>query len=242
MGDNSDRLVLEASWKSRLQDEFSSEYMLQLREFLLARKRAGAEIFPTGKNYFHAMDLTPFDAVKVVVLGQDPYHGPGQAHGLCFSVLPGVRVPPSLVNIYKEIRNDLGVEPPDHGYLASWARQGVFLLNSVLTVERGQAGAHQGRGWEQFTDRIVALLSEQREGLVFLLWGSYAQRNGVACVQTRPSGRPARQSFPLPRRFQPAPRPAPVSLLDRRFPHAPHRPGSADADQNPRNPSLQSRA
>ena len=177
MGDNSDRLVLEASWKSR-QDEFSSEYMLQLREFLLARKRAGAEIFPTGKNYFHAMDLTPFDAVKVVVLGQDPYHGPGQAHGLCFSVLPGVRVPPSLVNIYKEIRNDLGVEPPDHGYLASWARQGVFLLNSVLTVERGQAGAHQGRGWEQFTDRIVALLSEQREGLVFLLWGSYAQRKG----------------------------------------------------------------
>ncbi len=178
MSSEKDRLSMEASWKLRLQGEFKLPYMQELRSFLLLRKRAGAEIYPSGGNYFRAMELTPFDAVKVVILGQDPYHGPGQAHGLCFSVMPGVRVPPSLDNMYKEIENDLGVVPAKHGFLESWANQGVFLLNSVLTVERGNAGAHQGKGWERLTDKIVSLLSDQRDGLVFLLWGSYAQRKG----------------------------------------------------------------
>ncbi len=178
MSSENTRLVMEASWKSRLQDEFQLAYMQELRSFLLQRKHAGAQIYPAGNHYFRAMELTPFDAVKVVILGQDPYHGPGQAHGLCFSVLPGVAVPPSLANMYKEIKNDLGIAPTRHGFLESWAQQGVFLLNSVLTVERGNAGAHQGRGWERLTDRIVSLLSAERDGLVFLLWGSYAQRKG----------------------------------------------------------------
>jgi len=178
MSSEKDRLNMEASWKLRLQGEFQLSYMQDLRSFLLQRKRAGAEIYPAGGNYFRAMELTPFDAVKVVILGQDPYHGPGQAHGLCFSVMPGVRVPPSLDNMYKEIQNDIGVARAKHGFLESWANQGVFLLNSVLTVERGSAGAHQGKGWERLTDKIVSLLSEQRDGLVFLLWGSHAQRKG----------------------------------------------------------------
>ncbi len=178
MSTENDRLTMEASWKARLQSEFQLPYMQALRDFLLERKRAGAVIYPPGSHYFQAMTLTPFDKVKVVILGQDPYHGPGQAHGLCFSVLPGVAVPPSLVNIYKEIASDLGIEPAKHGFLESWAQQGVFLLNSVLTVERGNAGAHQGKGWERLTDRIVSLLSDERDGLVFLLWGSYAQRKG----------------------------------------------------------------
>ena len=135
-------------------------------------------IYPPGKLIFNALDSTPFDRVKVVILGQDPYHGPGQAHGLCFSVPKGVPAPPSLVNIYKEIQNDLGLTPPGHGNLQSWADQGVLLLNAVLTVERGQASAHQGKGWERFTDRIVAELNQGREKLVFLLWGSYATRKG----------------------------------------------------------------
>ena len=175
---SNDRLKLEESWKRRLKPEFESTYMLELRQFLLERKRAGALIYPEGSHYFRAMELTPFDAVKVVILGQDPYHGPGQAHGLCFSVLPGVAVPPSLQNMYKELANDVDFSAPSHGYLESWASQGVFLLNSVLTVERGSAGAHQGKGWEQLTDKIVSLLSAERDGIVFLLWGSYAQRKG----------------------------------------------------------------
>lgn len=178
MNNTNDRLTMEASWKGRLQDEFQLPYMQELRNFLLERKRAGALIYPPSNHYFRAMELTPFDAVKVVVLGQDPYHGPGQAHGLCFSVLPGVAMPPSLVNIYKEMGNDLGIAPQRHGFLEPWAQRGVFLLNSVLTVERGSAGAHQGKGWERLTDKIVSLLSDERDGLVFLLWGSYAQRKG----------------------------------------------------------------
>ena len=178
MKNTNDRLEMEPSWKARLQDEFQLPYMEALRSFLLERKRVGAQIYPAGSHYFHSMKLTPFEAVKVVILGQDPYHGPGQAHGLCFSVMPGVSVPPSLVNLYKEIKNDLGIAPAGHGFLESWARQGVFLLNSVLTVERGRAGAHQGKGWERLTDKIVSLLSDECEGLVFLLWGSYAQRKG----------------------------------------------------------------
>lgn len=158
--------------------------MNELRQFLLERKRAGATIYPPGPRIFNALDSTPFDAVKVVILGQDPYHGPNQAHGLCFSVRDGVALPPSLVNICKEIGDDVGgIEPgqmPTSGNLQCWADQGVLLLNAVLTVERGRAGAHQGKGWERFTDRVVAELNEGRDGLVFMLWGSYAQKKGAA--------------------------------------------------------------
>lgn len=172
-------IQLEASWKSRLAGEFEQDYMQQLRDFLLQRKRAGATVYPPGGEIFNALNSTSFEQVKVVILGQDPYHGPGQAHGLCFSVKPGVRPPPSLQNIYRELEDDLGVAPARHGYLQSWADQGVLLLNAVLTVERGQAGAHQGKGWERFTDQIVQRLDQDRDGLVFLLWGAPAQRKGA---------------------------------------------------------------
>jgi uracil-DNA glycosylase len=152
--------------------------MQQLRAFLLREKQAGKKIFPPGKLIFNALNSTPFEQVKVVILGQDPYHNPGQAHGLCFSVLPGVAPPPSLLNIYKELQRDVGFVPPGHGCLTSWAEQGVLLLNSVLTVEAFKAGSHQGKGWERFTDRIVSTLNEQQENLVFMLWGSYAQKKG----------------------------------------------------------------
>ena len=172
-------IQLEASWKSRLEAEFEKPYMLQLREFLLARKRTGAVIYPPGPKIFNALNSVPFDQVRVVILGQDPYHGPGQAHGLCFSVRLGVPTPPSLLNIFREMESDLGIAPPDHGYLQPWAQRGVLLLNAVLSVERGAAGSHQGKGWEQFTDRIVGLLNEERDGLVFMLWGSYALKKGA---------------------------------------------------------------
>ena len=174
------RVRLDPSWKERLTDEFSASYMQKLRAFLLERKAQRRIVYPPGAQIFAALDATPFDAVKVVILGQDPYHGPGQAHGLCFSVVRGVPAPPSLKNIFQEIDTDLGIPPPAHGCLEHWARQGVLLLNAVLTVERGQAGSHQGKGWEQFTDRVVALLAAQRENLVFLLWGAHAQRKGQA--------------------------------------------------------------
>jgi uracil-DNA glycosylase len=173
-----DRVRLEPGWKSRLAAEFESPYMQALRDFLVAERRAGKTLYPPAPRIFAALDATPFDQVKVVVLGQDPYHGPGQAHGLCFSVLPGVPVPPSLENIFAEQQRDLGLPRPDHGWLMPWAQQGVLLLNAVLTVERGLAGSHQGKGWERFTDAVVARLNEEREGLVFLLWGSYAQAKG----------------------------------------------------------------
>lgn len=176
---------LEPSWKARLEGEFSKDYMINLRNFLIERKRARAVIYPPGEKIFNALNSTPFDQVRVVVLGQDPYHGPGQAHGLCFSVQLGVPTPPSLLNIFKEIENDLGLPSPDHGYLKHWAEQGVLLLNAVLTVERGLAGAHQGRGWEQFTDQIVRLLNAEREGLVFLLWGNYALKKGSVIDRNR---------------------------------------------------------
>jgi len=179
-----DRIKLEPSWKARIGDWLQRPEMRELSSFLRQRKAAGARIYPPGPQIFSAFDATPFDAVKVVILGQDPYHGPGQAHGLCFSVLPGVPVPPSLVNIYKEINVDLGIPPPDHGCLLPWARQGVLLLNAVLTVEEGRAGAHQGKGWEGFTDHAIETLAREREGLVFLLWGSYAQAKGKV-IDTR---------------------------------------------------------
>jgi uracil-DNA glycosylase len=152
---------------------------------LLERKRQGAVIYPPGDLIFNAMNSTPFDSVKVVILGQDPYHGPGQAHGLCFSVKEGIAVPPSLINIYKELASDLGVDPPRNGNLQHWADQGVLLLNAVLTVERGKAGAHQGKGWERFTDRVIAELNENRDGLVFMLWGSYAMKKGAMIDRER---------------------------------------------------------
>jgi uracil-DNA glycosylase len=174
------QVTLESSWLEVLAPEFEKPYMTELRQFLVAEKKNGKVIFPKGSEYFNALDSTPFDKVKVVILGQDPYHGPGQAHGLCFSVQQGVQSPPSLQNIFKEISNeypDRGVKFP-HGNLTGWAEQGILLLNAVLTVERARAASHQGRGWETFTDQIVAELSQRRESLVFMLWGSYAQKKG----------------------------------------------------------------
>lgn len=153
--------------------------MRQLRVFLQQEKSLGKEIYPSGDEIFNALNATKFDSVKVVILGQDPYHGPGQAHGLCFSVRQGVRVPPSLKNIYKELAADISFIPPQHGCLDYWAQQGVLLLNSVLTVEAGNAASHQGKGWEIFTDRVVELLNARCAGLVFVLWGSYAQKKGA---------------------------------------------------------------
>ncbi|WP_420408962.1 uracil-DNA glycosylase [Hoeflea sp.] len=169
-------IQLEESWKAALMGEFESSYMANLKAFLKEQYAAGKAIFPKGSEYFRALDLTPLDHVKVVILGQDPYHGDGQAHGLCFSVRPGVRVPPSLVNIYKEIEDDLGIKPPRHGFLEPWAEQGVLLLNSVLTVERGLAASHQGRGWERFTDQVIGKVNALDHPVVFMLWGSYAQK------------------------------------------------------------------
>ena len=171
-------IKMEPSWKRELIEEFSEPYMQELRAFLKKEIESGKKIYPKPSEWFAAFDHTPFEKVKVVILGQDPYHGPGQAHGLCFSVRPGVQPPPSLVNIYKELKSDLGIQPPDHGYLISWADQGVLLLNSVLTVRQGQAASHQKKGWEKFTDKAIRLLAEKRENLVFVLWGSYAQKKG----------------------------------------------------------------
>jgi uracil-DNA glycosylase len=173
-----DRVRLEPTWKARVGSVFEQPQMVALADFLRAEKRAGKVIYPPGPQIFAALDSTPFDAVKVVILGQDPYHGPGQAHGLCFSVRPGVPTPPSLDNIFKEIQRDLGIARPDHGCLLPWAQQGVLLLNAVLTVERGLAGSHAGKGWEGFTDACIDALNRERENLVFLLWGSYAQAKG----------------------------------------------------------------
>ncbi len=170
---------LEPSWLGPLADEFGQPYMLQLKEFLRQEKRGGVSVFPPGPEIFNAFAHTPLHKVKVVILGQDPYHGPGQAHGLCFSVRPGVAIPPSLQNIYKEIQRDLGIAPPGHGNLTAWADQGVLLLNSVLTVAANRAASHQGKGWETFTDRVVDLVNRERENVVFMLWGSYAQRKGA---------------------------------------------------------------
>ncbi|WP_372964780.1 uracil-DNA glycosylase [Marinobacter sp.] len=165
-------------WDEWLSEEFRQPYMQHLAAFLAAEEQAGKVLFPAQKYCFNALNSTPLDKVKVVILGQDPYHGPGQAHGLSFSVRPGVRIPPSLVNIFKEIHQDLGIAPPDHGCLQPWAEQGVLLLNAVLTVEQGNAGVHQGKGWEAFTDRVIEVINQHREGVVFLLWGSYARKKG----------------------------------------------------------------
>ncbi len=177
---NSDRIALEASWKARLAGEIEKPYMQNLRSFLKREKAAGKKIFPKGDEFFAALNATPFDQVKVVLLGQDPYHGPGQAHGLCFSVRPNVAIPPSLRNIYLELKNDLGVATPRHGCLLDWTKQGVLLLNATLSVEAGRAASHQGQGWEAFTDAVVDKLNRERKNLVFVLWGSSAQKKGAA--------------------------------------------------------------
>jgi len=167
---------LHQDWLEPLKAEFDSPYMADLRAFLVAEKAAGKRIFPRGGDWFRALDLTPPQDVRVVILGQDPYHGEGQAHGLCFSVRPGVKVPPSLVNIYKELKADLDIDPPRHGFLEHWAKQGVLLLNNVLTVEMGLAASHKGRGWERFTDAVVARVDASERPTVFMLWGSHAQK------------------------------------------------------------------
>jgi len=170
--------IIEDSWKKLLSEEFDAPYFEELKAFLLEEKKR-YKIYPAGNNIFEAFNLTPFSEVKVVVLGQDPYHGAGQAHGLCFSVPDGVKPPPSLVNIYKELYNDLGVPPSSSGNLSSWAKQGVLLLNATLTVRAAQAGSHQKKGWETFTDAVIKALNNKKEGLVFLLWGNYAQAKGA---------------------------------------------------------------
>lgn len=167
---------LHSSWLEPLGSEFEEPYVRELRQFLVAERQRGRTIYPRPANWFRALDLTPLDRVRVVILGQDPYHGPGQAHGLCFSVPPGVRPPPSLVNIFKELESDLGIRPSPHGFLEHWASQGVLLLNSVLTVEMGRAASHRERGWERFTDAVVRLVNARAEPVVFMLWGSYAQK------------------------------------------------------------------
>jgi len=178
-------IKLNDSWRVPLQPEFDAPYMQALRCFLVAEREAGKTIYPKGNEWFAALDLTPLDKVRVVILGQDPYHGEGQAHGLCFSVRKGVRPPPSLVNIYKEMQSDLGLAPPAHGNLQAWAEQGVLLLNAVLTVEAGRAAAHQGKGWEQFTDAIIRLLNAEVRPLVFILWGNYAQKKAAFVDRSR---------------------------------------------------------
>ena len=175
---------IEESWKSQLHDEFNKPYFNQLVQFV-KEEYSSKTIYPPSKMIFNAFNYTPFNKVKVVIVGQDPYHQPNQAHGLCFSVNDGIRIPPSLVNIYKEINLDLGTPIPTSGNLERWAKQGVLLLNATLTVREGAAGSHQGKGWEQFTDSVIDLLSKNRNDLVFMLWGSYAQKKGANIDQKK---------------------------------------------------------
>lgn len=186
---------IEASWKLRLQEEFDKPYFGRLAAFVKDEYRHHT-VFPPGKQLFHAFNTCPFDRVKAVILGQDPYHEPGQYYGLCFSVLDGVPFPPSLVNIFKEIENDLGKPVPQSGRLERWSEQGVLLINSILTVRAHQAGSHRGKGWEEFTDAVIRRLNDERDNLVFMLWGSYAQKKGAFidrrkhCVLTAPHPSP----------------------------------------------------
>ena len=168
----------DRGWLEQLGQEFQQPYMQALADFLATEEAAGKTLFPARRHIFNALNSTPLERVSVVILGQDPYHGPGQAHGLSFSVKPYVPKPPSLLNIFKEIQNDLSIQPPDHGCLQTWAEQGVLLLNTVLTVTQGNAGAHQGQGWESFTDQVIDLVNRERDGVVFILWGSHARKKG----------------------------------------------------------------
>lgn len=175
---------IDESWKSNLYNEFNSSYFLELKKFLQEEKQK-YKLFPPGNKIFAAFNYTPFDKVKVVIIGQDPYHGYGQANGLCFSVSSGIKPPPSLINIFKEINADIGIPIPSHGNLEKWAQQGVLLLNATLTVRENQAGSHQNRGWETFTDRAIACLSEKKLGLIFLLWGNFAQAKEILIDKTK---------------------------------------------------------
>jgi uracil-DNA glycosylase len=177
--------AIPESWRAVLEPVLATPEARRLGGFLKAEEAAGKQVYPPQGTRLAALELTPLDAVKAVILGQDPYHGPGQAHGLCFSVKPGVQVPPSLQNIFKEIRDELGHPIPRHGHLTAWADQGVLLLNSVLSVECGRAASHQGMGWETFTDRVIDLVNRECEGVVFMLWGSYAQRKGAIIDRER---------------------------------------------------------
>lgn len=187
--------ILKNDWLEHLEEEFSKDYYIQLRKFLVEEYRTKT-IYPDMYDIFNALHYTPFSSVKAVILGQDPYHGPGQAHGLCFSVKPGVPAPPSLVNIFKEMRDDLGLPIPNHGCLVSWAKQGVLLLNTVLTVRAGQANSHKGMGWETFTDRVIESLNKKEEPVVFLLWGSHAQSK--AALITNPKHHLIKSPHPSP--------------------------------------------
>lgn len=175
---------IEASWKEALMPEFSKEYFIHLTDFV-RKEYHETTVYPPGKLIFNAFNLCPFDKVKVVIIGQDPYHGPGQAHGLCFSVNDGIQPPPSLVNIFKEINNDLGKPIPQSGNLTRWAEQGVLLLNATLTVRAHLAGSHQRKGWEEFTDEVIRKLAEEKNNLVFILWGAYAQKKGAFIDRNR---------------------------------------------------------
>ncbi|WP_267389427.1 uracil-DNA glycosylase [Sphingomonas sp. GC_Shp_3] len=185
----SDQITLHSAWLAALRGELDSPYMAALRCFLADEKAAGARVFPKSEDWFRALDLTPPEEVRVVILGQDPYHGEGQAHGLCFSVQPGVRTPPSLVNIYKELHADLGIVRADHGFLEHWAKQGVLLLNSVLTVRMGAAASHQGKGWERFTDAVIRVVAASPNPVVFMLWGNYAQKKAAFIDDVSRGGR-----------------------------------------------------
>jgi uracil-DNA glycosylase len=181
----SDNVNIDPSWKKELAREFEQPYFAEIKQFILAEKQKGKPIYPPGSQIFNAFNLTPFDKVKVVILGQDPYHGPGQAHGLSFSVPAGIKPPPSLVNIFKEIKSDLGIDQPSHGNLESWAKQGVLLLNAVLTVNDSEAASHKNAGWEKFTDAVIKTISDRREHIVFILWGRFAQNKEILIDTTK---------------------------------------------------------
>ncbi|HCI58876.1 MAG TPA: uracil-DNA glycosylase, partial [Bacteroidetes bacterium] len=174
----SSQIKIEESWRKMLQEQFNMPYFEELKKFV-KQEAALYKVFPPGPQIFSAFDYTPFEKARVVIIGQDPYHGAGQANGLCFSVSEGIKPPPSLVNIFKELKSDLNIPIPVHGNLEKWARQGVFLLNATLTVRQSMAGSHQGKGWEQFTDAVIRTLSEHKSGLVFLLWGRFAQAKEI---------------------------------------------------------------
>jgi len=182
---NTAQATQAATWADVLAGEREQQYFRELLEFVEGERRAGKTIYPKNSEIFNSLHCTPFDSVKVVILGQDPYHGPNQAHGLCFSVRPPTAAPPSLVNIFQELESDVGVKRPGHGCLESWAKQGVLLLNAVLTVEEGNPGSHALRGWERFTDRVVKEINERREHVVFMLWGAYAQKKGAHVDRTK---------------------------------------------------------
>jgi uracil-DNA glycosylase len=194
-----DRVKIEASWKDKLHEEFKADYFTGLRQQLLREKAAGNIIYPPGDKIFAAFNLTPFHKVKVVIIGQDPYHGPGQANGLCFSVADGIRKPPSLLNIFKELEEDLGIPVPQNGNLEPWARQGVLLLNASLTVKEGLAGSHQLIGWERFTDAVIRKLNDEADGIIFLLWGRFAQEKAAMIDQKKHHVLTAAHPSPLAR-------------------------------------------